>query len=262
MVRELKEEYALDGRTLHQYLINYIVPLKTHTPRELIVVVDALYFRKKKHSTPWCAVVFRDPKEKENLWWGFGLVESHHLYYEGRQHLESLGYTILGVTGDGLAMIRSVFSDIPFQMCLVHMERIIIRKITRHPKTEAGQTLLLLVRTLGDCSETLFRERFEKYIIRYRDFLNEKTLHPQSGGWSWTHQELRSAVLSVKQFLPYLFTYQTVRALPQTSNTLEGHFGHIRDIVRVHRGISDELLRKVLCAIFLASTIAPKKERV
>jgi hypothetical protein len=59
-----------------------------------------------------------------------------------------------------------------------------------------------------------------------------------------------------------VFWHETVRQLPQTSNSLEGHFGHIRDIVRVHRGISDALLRKVLCAIFLASTIAPKKKKV
>lgn len=260
VVRELKEEYCLDKRTLHHYLENYIVPAKEHTPRALFAVVDALYFRKKKHTTPWCAVVFRDPFQKENLWWGFGPVESHALYALGRRELEALGYTLLGVTGDGLAMIRKVFTD-PFQMCLVHMERIVIRKLTRNPKTEAGQVLLALTRTLKDASSVLWRERFREYVERYRDFLNERTHHHESGTWSWTHQELRSAVLSLKQFEPYLFTHEIVRSLPQTTNTLEGHFGHIRDIVRVHRGISDSLLRKVLCAIFLESTIAPKKKR-
>jgi len=262
VLRELKEDYQLDKRTLHQYLMNHIVPTKEHTPRALFVVVDALYFRKKKHATPWCAVVFRDPQQKENLWWGFGPVESHALYAQGRVHLETLGYALLGVTGDGIAMLRKVFADIPFQMCLVHMERIIVRKITRNPQTEAGKVLLALVRTLRDTPSVFWRERFMQYIERYRDFLNERTYHPESGTSSWTHQELRSAVLSLKQFEPYLFTHETVRALPQTSNTLEGHFGHIRDIVRVHRGISDELLRKVLCAIFLASTIAPRKKKV
>lgn len=262
MLRELIEEYGRDRRTLHQYLIQHIVPTKEHIPRPLFVVVDALYFRKKKHTTPWCAVVFRDPIHKENLWWGFGPMESTHLYHQGRIELESLGYTLLGVTGDGLAMIRKVFTDIPFQMCLVHMERIVIRKITRNPQTEAGKVLLALVRTLRDTPSVLWRARFMQYIERYREFLNERTHHPESGTSSWTHQELRSAVLSLKQFEPFLFTHETIRSLPQTSNSLEGHFGHIRDIVRVHRGISDPLLRKVLCAIFLASTIAPRKKKV
>jgi hypothetical protein len=256
----LKEDYQLDKRTLHRFLINYIVPTKVHTPGALFVIVDALYFRKKKHTTPWCAVVFRDPLKKENLWWGFGPVESTHLYHQGRTALEALGYTLLGVTGDGLAMIRKVFADIPFQMCLVHMERIVIRKITRNPQTEAGKVLLALVRTLRDTPSVFWRQRFMQYVSRYRDFLNERTHHPESGTWSWTHQELRSAVLSLKQFEPFLFTHETVRSLPQTTNSLEGHFSHIRDIVRVHRGISDHLLRKVLCAIFLASTIAPRRK--
>ncbi len=262
VLRELIEEYHRDIRTLHQYLIQHIVPAKEHVPRSCFVVVDALYFRKKKHVTPWCAVVFRDPLRKENLWWGFGPVESTHLYLQGKLELEALGYTLLGVTGDGIAMLRKVFTRIPFQMCLVHMERIIIRKITRNPQTEAGKVLLALTRTLRDTPSEIFRERFTQYIERYRDFLNERTAHPESGSSSWTHQELRSAVLSLKQFEPYLFTHEIVKQLPQTSNSLEGHFGHVRDIVRVHRGISDMLLRKMLCAIFLASTIAPRKKKV
>jgi len=40
-------------------------------------------------------------------------------------------------------VLRKVFSDIPFQMCLVHMERIVIRKITRNPKLETGLCSLL-----------------------------------------------------------------------------------------------------------------------
>ena len=66
VLRELIEDYHKDIRT-HKYLINDNVPAKEHTPRALFVVVDALYFRKKKHVTPWCAVVFRDQIQKEGL---------------------------------------------------------------------------------------------------------------------------------------------------------------------------------------------------
>ena len=128
--RELVEKYHLDKRSIHSYLEKYVLPKKTHIPRALFVVVDATYFRKQKHTEPWCAVVFRDPIAKENLWWGFGEVENHKLYSQGRAYLESLGYVILGVTGDGISCLRKVFSDIPFQLCLVHMESIVVRKIT------------------------------------------------------------------------------------------------------------------------------------
>ena len=239
-----------------------MLPIKVHNPRAIFVVVDAIYFRKKKNTEPWCAVVFRDPIKKENLWFGFGNTENHNLYIQGRIYLESLGYVFLGATGDGFACIRKVFSDIPFQMCLVHMERIVVRKITRNPKLEAGQVLLALVKTLSSVSYLVFKERFNKYIEKYRDFLNEKTLNPENGISFWTHKELRSAVLSFQMFLPYLFSYENTKGLSPTTNSLEGHFSHVRDIVRIHRGISNFLLRKVLSSVFLASTIAPKDKKV
>ncbi len=259
--RELVEKYHLDKRTVHSYLEKYVLPIKAHIPRALFVVVDATYFRKQKNTEPWCAVVFRDPIAKENLWWGFGDVENHNLYLQGRAYLESLGYVIMGVTGDGFSCIRKVFNDIPFQMCLVHMERIVIRKITRNPKLKAGIVFLALIKTLGHCPSFVFKERFKKYIEKYRDFLNEKTPNFETGIPFWTHKELRSAVQSLQMFLPYLFSYETTKELSQTSNSLEGHFSHIKDIVRIHRGISTSLLRKVLGSIFLVSTIAPKNRK-
>ena len=66
--RELIEKYHLDKRTIHSFLEKYVLPKKTHIPRALFVVVDATYFRKQKNTEPWCAVVFRDPITKENLW--------------------------------------------------------------------------------------------------------------------------------------------------------------------------------------------------
>jgi hypothetical protein len=261
-VRELKETYNLDKRTVHSFLEKYILPVKIHTPRKLFVIVDAIYFRKQKNTEPWCVVVFRDPIEKENLWFGFGNTENHNLYLQGRTYLENLGYVILGVTGDGFSCIRKVFSDIPFQMCLVHMERIVVRKITRKPKLEAGVVLLALIKILGHCPSLSWKERFNKYIGKYRNFLNEKTFNSENGISFWTHQELRSAVLSVQMFLPHLFEYEKISGLSQTTNSLEGHFSHVRDIARIHRGISTSLLRKVLSAIFLASTIAPKNKKV
>jgi hypothetical protein len=259
--RELVEKYHLDKRTIHSFLEKYVLPIKAHTPRALFVVVDATYFRKQKNTEPWCVVVFRDPIAKENLWWGFGEVENHNLYSQGRAYLESLGYVILGVTGDGISCLRKVFFDIPFQMCLVHMERIVIRKITRKPKLEAGIVFLALIKTLGHCPLFVFKERFKKYIEKYRDFLNEKSFNSETGIPDWTHRELRSAVQSLQMFLPYLFSYEKTKELSQTTNSLEGHFSHVKDIVRIHRGISTSLLRKVLSSIFLVSTIAPKNRK-
>ena len=123
----------------------------------------------------------RDPYNKENLWWMFTKSETTSVYRLMRDDLESLGYTILSVTGDGFGGIKQAFKGIPYQMCHVHMERIVIRGTTRNPQTEAGEVLLALVRTLYDTTSNLFHTRLTQYIEKYRDFLNEKTINPVTG---------------------------------------------------------------------------------
>jgi hypothetical protein len=98
-----------------------------------------------------------------------------------REELEALGYIIISVTGDGFGGIRTAFSGIYFQMCQVHMERLVIKGTTRNPKLEAGAVLLALVRNLHDTDSNTFQRRIKQYIEKYRDFLNEKTFNPITG---------------------------------------------------------------------------------
>ena len=122
---------------------------KVHTPRGVHIVVDATHFGKRHDESEWCVIVIRDPKEKEDLWWKFCDLERDIYYEQGRLYLEEKGYQILSVSGDGNLSIRRVFSNnYVFQMCHVHMERIIIRGTTNFPQLEAGKVLLALVRTL------------------------------------------------------------------------------------------------------------------
>jgi hypothetical protein len=262
-LRELKQKHGRDKRTLKSVLLSYTPPEKKHNPRPINLVVDALYFGERTEATSWCAVCFRDPKEKENLWWSFGQTETTSLYLEGRRYLESLGYTILSVTGDGFGGVRAALSDIPFQMCHVHMERIVVVGTTKRPQLEAGQALLALVRSLHqNISAETFKQYLKKYFDKYQSFLNEKTTNPLTEESDYTHEPLRKAALSLVKFIPFLFTYQTDRNISRTTNSLEGHFTHIRDVVGVHRGLTRPQMERVLHSIFLASTIAPTEKRL
>lgn len=224
--------------------------------------MDALYFGERKEDASWCAVVFRDPKRKENLWWAFTKTETTGVYLQGRASLESLGYQILSVTGDGFGGLRTVFSNILLQMCHVHMERIVIKGTTRKPILEAGIALLSLIKTIHYSDENIFKNYFKKYVEKYQSFLNERTVNPLTGDKSLTHEPLHHAVLSVMRFLPYLFNFKQNKDIPRTTNSLEGHFSHVRDIVGIHRGLKRSHLEKVLNSIFLASTIAPTKKKL
>lgn len=262
-MRELKSRHGKDRRTLKDFLGEYKAPEKKHDPRRINLVVDALYFGERKEATSWCAVCFRDPKRKENLWWKFCHAETTSVYLEGRKELENLGYTILSVTGDGFGGLRQAFSDIPFQMCHVHMERIVVNGTTRNPILEAGQALLALTRALHQkISSETFKFYLKKYLEKYHTFLNEKTTNPLTGETFLTHEPLHKASLSLVRFIPYLFTFETDKNISRTTNSLEGHFSHIRDIVGVHRGLTRPQMERVLHSIFLASTIAPTKKKL
>lgn len=176
--------------------------------------------------------------------------------------MESLGYRILSVTGDGFGGLKQAFSGIPYQMCQVHMERLIVNGTTRNPILEAGQALLALAKLLHHTDSKTLDYYLHKYVDKYRDFLNEKTTNSFTGETFFTHGPLRKAAMSLLRYMPYLFTFEQNKNIPKTTNSLEGHFSHMRDIVDVHRGLSRIHKQRVLNSILLASTIAPTKERL
>lgn len=225
-------------------------------------MVDATYFGLRKEDTSWCVVVFRDQKKKENIWWTFSNQETKLLYLQGRIHLEKLGYKILSVTGDGFSGIRKAFSGIPFQMCHTHMKRLVVKGTTNNPQLEAGKVLLALTKTLHKTNQKTFQRRFAKYHFKYSAFLNEKTINPETGTMDFTHRGLKQAFTSLENFRPYLFTYEEDKEIPNTSNSIEGHFSHIKEVVAIHRGLSRSLKEKVLSSILLASSIAPTKKKL
>lgn len=253
----------MDRRIIRRCLDTYTAPPKQHTPRSVHLIVDGTYFGERKEGKSWCAVVARDPYGRENLLWSFEEMETTLAYVWLREALETLEYTILSVTGDGFPGIKSAFHGVLFQMCHVHMERLVIRGTTRNPHTEAGQVLLALVRTLHQHTNShLFHTRLKAYVEQYQAFLNEKTTHPLSGAQSWTHEDLRRAANGLMRHEKYLFTYEHNKNIPKTTNSLEGHFRHVKKLIHVHHGVSRKNAQRILHSVFLASTTAPNKKRL
>ena len=259
-VRELSETRTKDRRTIKKELGMYQLPEKIHTPRPIHIIVDATYFGDRLEDTSWCVVVFRDFYGKEDLWWTYVHTETTSAYRNGRADLERLGYTILSVTADGFGGIKQAFSGISYQMCHVHMERLLRKGTTRTPQTEAGKVLRALTLSLFDTTSTLFTQRYKSYLDKYISFLNEKSVNLETGRSDWTHERLRTASLSVYMHLPYLFTYETNAKIPTSSNALEAHFRHINEVTAVHCGLSRMQKQKLISTILLASTIAPTED--
>ena len=212
----------------------------------------------------WGVLVFRDWTTKENLWWRFIDEEKIYYYQEGKEYLSSLGYIILSVTCDGFSGLPQLFFPIPVQFCHFHQAQIVRRYTTLNPKIQAGHELLELVKTLTITTEKIFEHRLNIFIDKYRSFLNERTVNSLTGESFFTHPRLRSAVRSLKIHLHMLFTFERYPLLdiPTTTNALESHFSHIKDVVRIHRGLSLALKQKMIHTILLNSSIALKIKRI
>lgn len=226
-------------------------------PREIYLVVDTTYFGRRNTDNTWGVMLFRDSKSKENLWWKYVEHETAYSYLEGKEYLERLGYSIKSVTADGFLGLQRVFKGIPFQICHFHTKQMIIRGVTLNPQTEAGKVLLYLAHSLTETSEEILKVRLQKFYIKYDSFLKEKTIHP-NGDSSPTHEGVVKAYNSLIKWFEYLFTFKGNRNIPNTTNTCEGHFSHIKDIIRIHRGVSISFKQKMVDSILLESTIAPK----
>jgi transposase-like protein len=252
-VREIIQRYGINKKTILKYLNAFQIKKKVnHNPRPIYLVIDATYFLKRKNGKSWGVILFRDAEKKENLWWKFVKHESQLDYLEG-----NLGYKILSVTTDGFKGNIGNFRGIPHQMCHFHMKQIVIRNVTLKPKTEAGQMILAIVFKLHKVKKVTFTERLKEFHFHYHIFLNEKTTHPD-GTKSYTHEGVRNAYNALVYWHDYLFTYKSNTHIPNTTNTCEGHFSHLKDVIRIHRGMSNILRQKVITSIFLESTIAPK----
>ena len=257
---ELSESYHIRHRTLQKIFDEYVLEEKIHRPRVIYLVVDGTYFGETGTSNAFCLVVFRDEENKEDVWWKFCDVETYEVYREGKDYIESLGYIIKGITADGLPLIRNVFRDTRFQMCLVHMERIIIRGTTKFPILEAGKVLLAISSTLHTTNKVELRTRVIKYKEMYWTFLNEKAISLTTGIPWFVHRELLRAFNSLYNLFPYLFTYEQDIRISKTSNSIEGHFHHINVRVSVHHGLSLQRKQKLITAILLNSSVTLKEK--
>ena len=160
-----------------------------------------------------------------------------------------LGYEIQSVTIDEKRGVENVFKEYPVQMCHFHQKRIVQRYITLHPKLEASQKFKKIMTRLKYSEEVRFTKALDICHLQYKDFLNEITIHPDSGKESFTHKKLVAAHRSVRKNLALLFTYKNHKELliPNTTNLIEGGvFSPLKIFIKIHRGLSKSLKLKIV----------------
>lgn len=244
-VDELTERTGRSEKWVRTQLVRYELPLRIVFPRPIVAVADATYFGKKRS---WGMLVIRDPHEGENLYWDEIWREAPSDYQRGIAALEAQGFTINALVIDGRNGVREAFPGIPVQMCQFHQMQIVTRYLTKHPKLPAGQELRAITCTLARSTEVSFARLLNEWETHWHDFLREKVPDLDGKRFHYVHRRLRSAYFSLRRNLQFLFTFERYPNLhiPNTTNSLDGTFSHLKAAVKIHRGLTKSHKKKML----------------
>ncbi|KKL96345.1 hypothetical protein LCGC14_1845420 [marine sediment metagenome] len=242
-VKLLSSKYKRSVHWIRKELRAYESPPPVIAPRVMVAVMDATFFGRTSGY-----LVVRDPHRKENVYWVEIENETILEYQCARDTLESLGFALQAVVADGKPGIKGVCEGLPFQMCHFHQQQIMTKYLTKRPRLIAGRELRQLAFMLGDICEDCFIRKLGQWHEKWREFLNERTVNPETNRRPFTHKRLRSAYRSLKTNLPYLFTYKRYPELdiPTTTNSLDGYFSHLKELVTLHRGLKRDLKRRLI----------------
>ena len=209
--------------------------------KSINLLIDATFFGRE-----YGFLVFHDCQKV--IYFKEVRTESVKDFREGLIALKSANYRICSITIDGrrgyINNIRKLLGNVPIQMCLFHQKAIIRRYITDRPRSECGKDLKELMQLLCKPeSHQEFINQFYRLKDQYHYFLNQRN---ELGHYKYS--TLKSAFRSIDSNMLYLFTYSDFKGLniPPTNNHLEGMFGHLKEKIKIHRGLNKNRKKKAV----------------
>jgi len=207
------------------------------------LLLDGTYFSNKL-----CLVLYRESNVKATFFYRLTDGEWLEELTEGLCNILNLGVEIESITCDGLSnilkAIRKTSPDTIIQRCLAHIQRECLIWLTRYPKSLAGKELRLIVKCLHTIDN---RDKWEYWVTdlqqwyeQHKEFVNQKSFKEETGRYWFTHKSVRKAFIHIKRALPNMFHYLDNPRIERTTNGLESFFGHLKQNVSLHRGLSKE----------------------
>jgi len=232
---QLSEKYQISVSSVQRLLNAQKTVRIISRQKAVVVLMDATYWGRN-----FGVLVFKDAHRKKILWRKFVRYEAVADYFEGIEWLEQNGFKIQALVCDGLRGLFSLSARYKVQMCQYHQMKIVQRYLTLRPDLEASKELLAIVRLLTHTDKESFIGLFEEWISKWDTFLKERSIDNKTKKSRYTHKKLRSAYLSLKRNMPYLWTFYDYPQLniPNTNNGLEGQFTDLKSKLRNHNGLS------------------------
>lgn len=186
-------------------------------------------------------LVIMDSGAKKVIYHQIVRTEKDVYYTKAINRLREKGFMIQSITCDGRRELLKDIFDTPTQMCQFHLVAMVIRKLTRNPKSVAGKELKALVKTLKNSHKNEFYVRLHHWFLRHKAYLEERSEIPDSKGkYPYKHRKLLGTYASIKRYMDYLFTFEKYPELQieKTTNRLEGLFKELKQKLSVHNGLN------------------------
>jgi hypothetical protein len=240
---QLAAKHGYSIRTIQRKLDSCLVSQSAPMARRVIVLVDTTYFGRG-----FGVMVFKDSLTGQNLLKYYVKHETNALYLLGINELRTKGFEVLAIVCDGRRGLIQSFVDVPVQMCQFHQAAILRRYLTKRPKLQAGRELLEVADLMKQTDKESFKGALDAWFTKWGWFLDERSTNPITKRTFYTHKRLRSAARSLKQNLPWLFTWYDHPDLhiPNTTNAIDGHFANLKNKLRNHNGLSEKRKRKFI----------------
>lgn len=244
--KQLVSKSGYSERTLKTYFYDYLDNYPTwhiRSSERVNLLIDGTYFANKI-----CLILYRDNTVKATLFYRLTDGEWEEEITEDIDNLMKLGIVIESVTCDGLnSILKAVRKTTPnttIQRCLAHIQRETMIWLTKYPQSLAGFELREIITKLHLIDN---RDKWGYWVVsvvqwyeRHKDYVNQKTFKIETGRYWYTHKNLRKAFIHIKRALPDMFHYLDNSNIPKTTNGLESFFGHLKQNISIHRGLSKE----------------------
>jgi hypothetical protein len=239
----LSRDSKLSRPTLQRLFYSFLErspEVKIIKRNEVHLRMDATYFKQ------FCVVCYQDDEDGYTQLIRVTNGEHFSEIKEDLDNLIKLGLQIESITTDGhksaLKAIKKSLPDVTVQRCLVHIQRMCLLWLTRFPKHLAGVELrrlvLLLLKIKSPNDRLWWIRELSNWYDRHKDYLGEKTFNDDTLRYWYKHKLLRRSYFTIKRALPNMFHYLLNNKIPATTNGIEGYFGHLKNHLDLHRGLS------------------------
>jgi len=254
-INQLCRRYGRGKDWLRRQLSVYQPPELRHQPRSIVLILDATYF-----GWSFGVLVAMDATDGSVVYYAWlDGSERTSDYQTAVDTLESLGYTIQAAVIDGRRGVRQMLLEkgILVQHCQFHQLQTITQCLTRKPKLPANQELRAIALSLTKTDQASLAEQLAGWHEHHGGWLSQR-YRDETGRQRYRHARTRRAYFSLIHNQDYLFTCQLhPRAIPNTTNRLDGQFGVWKMSLKRHRGCSKTLKTKLLRSFFSRTTEKP-----